>query len=75
MSTPFRECPACGAHLDAGERCDCAEATAAAERAEAESARVIPQSAAYYGPRGGIAYQPERNAELGARPSWRTHYE
>lgn len=49
MSTPFRECPACGAHLDAGERCDCAEATAAAERAGAESARVIPQSAAYYG--------------------------
>lgn len=74
MSTPFRECPACGAHLDAGERCDCAD-TAAAERAGAESARVIPQSAAYYGARGGITYQPERNAELGVRPPWRPRYE
>ena len=23
MGTPFKECPACGAHLDANERCDC----------------------------------------------------
>lgn len=75
MSTPFRECPACGAHLDAGERCECAEATAAAERAGAESARVIPQSAAYYGTHGGITYQPERNAEIGVRPPWRPQYE
>lgn len=24
MGTPYRECPNCGAHLDAGEPCDCA---------------------------------------------------
>ena len=47
MSTPFRECPACGAHLDAGERCDCAEATAAAERAKARTARITPPERAY----------------------------
>lgn len=23
MSTPFKKCPICGAHLDAGEICDC----------------------------------------------------
>ncbi|WP_217958126.1 hypothetical protein [Acutalibacter muris] len=23
MGKPYRECPHCGAHLDAGERCDC----------------------------------------------------
>lgn len=23
MGTPFKECPVCGAHLDANERCDC----------------------------------------------------
>lgn len=23
MGTPYRECPNCGAHLDAGELCDC----------------------------------------------------
>ena len=23
MGTPYRECPNCGAHLDAGEPCDC----------------------------------------------------
>lgn len=47
MSTPFRECPACGAHLDAGERCDCAEATAAAERAQARTAKITPPERAY----------------------------
>lgn len=25
MGKPYRECPFCGAHLDAGERCDCRE--------------------------------------------------
>ena len=25
MGKPYRECPHCGAHLDAGERCDCGE--------------------------------------------------
>ena len=25
MGTPYRECPNCGAHLDAGEPCDCAQ--------------------------------------------------
>ena len=42
MSTPFRECPACGAHLDAGERCDCAEVAAAAERATTREAEITP---------------------------------
>ena len=23
MGKPYRECPHCGAHLDAGEKCDC----------------------------------------------------
>lgn len=23
MSTPYKTCPDCGSHLDAGERCDC----------------------------------------------------
>ena len=37
MGKPYRECPHCGAHLDAGERCDCGEPeqqeqTAAEER-------------------------------------------
>ena len=48
MSTPFRECPACGAHLDAGERCDCAEATAAAERARARTAKITPPERGHY---------------------------
>lgn len=48
MSTPFRECPACGAHLDAGERCDCAD-TAAVERAGAREAKITPPARAYYG--------------------------
>lgn len=43
MSTPFRECPICGAHLDHGERCDC-KSRAAAER---ETARVTPIEQAY----------------------------
>lgn len=25
MGKPYRECPRCGAHLDAGEICDCRE--------------------------------------------------
>lgn len=25
MGKPYRECPLCGAHLDAGETCDCRE--------------------------------------------------
>lgn len=32
MGTPYKECPDCGAHLDAGEPCDCKEN----ERAAAE---------------------------------------
>ena len=44
MSTPFKECPSCGAHLDAGERCDCKEA-AAADWAQANTARI---TRAYY---------------------------
>ena len=23
MTTPYKECPHCGAHLDSGEKCDC----------------------------------------------------
>ena len=30
MSKPYRECPDCGDHLDAGEICDCKESRAAA---------------------------------------------
>ena len=26
MGTPYKECPVCGAHLDAGELCDCRKA-------------------------------------------------
>lgn len=48
MSAPFRECPACGAHLDAGEACDCKE-TPATERTAAETARLDPPERAYYG--------------------------
>ena len=47
MSTPFKECPSCGAHLDAGERCDCKEA-AAADWARANTARITPPARAYY---------------------------
>lgn len=47
MSTPFKECPSCGAHLDAGERCDCKE-TAAADRAQANTERITPPARAYY---------------------------
>ena len=47
VSTPFKECPSCGAHLDAGERCDCKE-TAAADRAQANTARITPPARAYY---------------------------
>lgn len=25
MAKPYRKCPFCGAHLDSGEKCDCAE--------------------------------------------------
>lgn len=34
--TPYRECPLCGSHLDAGEVCDCRRVQQAAlvERAE-----------------------------------------
>lgn len=42
MSKPYRTCPKCGAHLDAGERCDCED------RAEHEPS----QSAA------NLAYKP-----------------
>lgn len=35
MGTPYRECPDCGAHLDAGESCDCAHAERDRRPAEA----------------------------------------
>lgn len=40
--TPYRVCPYCGAHLDAGETCDCRqmkqERRTAAERVSAQTA-------------------------------------
>lgn len=36
MGTPYRECPNCGAHLDAGELCDC-------RRSEREPRRPEPE--------------------------------
>ena len=54
MSTPFKECPSCGAHLDAGERCDCKE-TAAADRAQANTARITPPA------RAALAESTERD--------------
>lgn len=32
MSTPFKKCPHCGAHLDAGEICDCQREAAISPR-------------------------------------------
>ena len=32
MGKPFRECPDCGAHLDAGETCDCKQEARPVER-------------------------------------------
>lgn len=48
MGKKYKTCPACGAHLDTGERCDCAEATPAAEeRAQDRPARITPPERAY----------------------------
>ena len=47
MSTPFKECPPFGAHPDAGERRDSKE-TAAADRAQSNTARITPPARAYY---------------------------
>lgn len=49
--TPFRSCPACGAALDPGERCDCTDTAPASDRAAAETARLIPPERAYIGSR------------------------
>lgn len=64
MSKPYRECPACGAHLDAGERCDCTETTAAADRAAAEIARAAPPERAYY---AGVDFSDCRDFTATAR--------
>ncbi len=44
--TPYRVCPHCGAHLDAGETCDCRQ-TKQEQRTAVE--RVIAQAAACRG--------------------------
>ncbi len=47
MSTPFRECPFCGAHIDHGERCDCVETariTPTESRPGPPFGRVSPQT-------------------------------
>lgn len=36
MGTPYRECPNCGAHLDAGELCDCRRSERETRRPEQE---------------------------------------
>ena len=36
MGTPYRECPNCGAHLDAGELCDCRRTEREPRRPEQE---------------------------------------
>lgn len=36
MGTPYRECPNCGAHLDAGELCDCRRSEREPRRPEQE---------------------------------------
>lgn len=38
MSRQYRECPACGAHLDPGEVCDCRERTESEPRENKERA-------------------------------------
>ena len=40
MGKPYRECPHCGAHLDAGERCDCGEPEQQEQPAEEERPRM-----------------------------------
>lgn len=37
----YRECPTCGAHLDPGERCDCAEK---AKKRTAKEAGTTPET-------------------------------
>lgn len=39
MGTPYRECPNCGAHLDAGELCDCRRTEREPRRPEQEPRR------------------------------------
>lgn len=51
MSKPFKTCPDCGAHLDAGERCTCKdaelrEATPAASDEAAQLATANPHEPA-----------------------------
>lgn len=71
MSTPYKECPRCGAHLDAGERCDCT-ADHAAERGKARTARTTPPERAYYGRTIGADGRPTATTAAGRVPaeSW-----
>lgn len=41
MGTPYRECPNCGAHLDAGELCDCRRSEREPRRPEQEPRKPI----------------------------------
>lgn len=53
MSTPYKICDRCGAHLDSGERCDCTDLPAA-DRATAKAARITPPERAYHGAIVGV---------------------
>lgn len=52
--TPYKTCPACGAALDPGERCDCTDTAPASERATATTARLAPPERAYCGAIVGV---------------------
>ncbi len=41
MGKPYRECPYCGAHLDAGETCDCREPKREHRAAELRRMRLV----------------------------------
>lgn len=60
MSTPYKECPACGAHLDVGEPCDC---QAAGSRKDAERAVIRPERDAYTHAARDVAPSPAALAE------------